>query len=84
MNACSERCGWCGRCTGAPSQRRAYPAREDYQAIHDGFVRVGLHRDYFGAEDIDYLWERGQRVEQIIATALEHEDRARRFTARGV
>ena len=81
INACSERCGWCGRCDKPEvrSERHAYPSREDYQAIHRGFVRVGLDRDYFGWEDIDYLWKQGQRVEQIIATALEHQDRERRF-----
>jgi hypothetical protein len=83
VNACSARCSWCGRCTSAPGAHVHLPSRADFIAIRAGLVRVGLDRDYFNWEDIEHLWKRGQRVEQIVAAALEHQDRYRRLSRTG-
>ena len=47
MTACSERCGWCGRCNRSPkslARVRPEPSRGDFILIHRGFVRAGLPR----------------------------------------
>ena len=83
MTACSERCGWCGRCNRSPkslARVRPEPSRSDFILIHRGFVQAGLPRDYFGYEDIVHLWMQGKDIAQIIQIAIEHADRARRFS----
>jgi uncharacterized protein (DUF2336 family) len=85
VSVCSERCGFCGRCDRALlPERRARPAldRADFLAIHRGFQMAGLDRDYFGYDDIVYLWRQGKDAEQIVAIAVEHADRAIRLQTR--
>lgn len=85
MNACSERCCWCGRCTTPEvSQGRRELTREIFATIRRGLVQVGLSSDYFGYHDITFLWDQGNTADQIVAHALEHEDRARRFIPRAL
>lgn len=83
MNACSVRCGFCGRCSTGTGRRRAELTRDDLQFIHDGFERAGLDRDYFDFYDIDYLAKQGKTPHDIVADAIEHHDRYVRM-ARGI
>jgi hypothetical protein len=87
MTACSERCGWCGRCTrGNGVSSRYKPAAftaDEHRQIRDGFRALGLPIDYFDFYDIDYLRQNGcGTVEKILDAAQEHADRAKRFATK--
>ena len=88
MNACSDRCGWCGRCTSGPDRRRERPdalrpfTADEHAYIRRGLAAVGLDRDYFGFYDIDHLRKLGKSPQDVIDEAIRMEALARRYRER--
>lgn len=80
LSACSERCGWCGRCstTGAARARHAEFTRQDHQAIRRGLVAAGLSPNYFDFYDLEHLRKQGKGVNDVIDAAVEMETLAKR------
>jgi hypothetical protein len=84
LSACSDRCGWCGRCDDRSRRDRVAPfSRNDFLAIQAGFRAHGLRSDYFDFDDIEYLRKQGKDVADVIAAAVEHQDRERRLAPKG-
>lgn len=52
-------------------RRQTLPSRADYEALRRALTDSGLDPDFWHYEDIDLLWARGSRVEQIVKLTRE-------------